>query len=90
MLTEREVSSTWRLQCLNRTLKKDEDNLSSRASSGRTRGAGFRLKGRRLDIKKEIRYKEDFFCTKGNETLAQALQRGGRCPIPGQARKGSE
>ena len=64
--------STWRS-----LVRKDGENLFSRACCDR--GNGFKLReGRfRLDIKEEFYYSED------GETLEQVVQRGGRCPIPG-------
>jgi len=68
-------------QYLKEAYKKDGDRLFSRACCSRTRGNGFKLKeGRfRLDMRKTIFYDE------GGETLELVTQRGGRCPIPGNA-----
>jgi len=63
-----------------------KDRLFSKACSDRTRRSSFKLKEGtfRLDIR------DKFFTGR----LAQAAQRGGRCPIPanvpGQAGRGSE
>jgi len=66
-------------QCLKEAYKKDRDKLFSRACSDRTKGKGFKLR--------ECRFREDirkkFFYNKGDETLEQVAQRGGRCPLPG-------
>ena len=70
-------------------VSKKEWGLLSRAWGDRTRWKSFKLKeGRfRLDVGKK------FFYNKGGEALAQVVQRGGRCSIPGDtpghARQGS-
>jgi len=51
-------------QCLKGAYEEDRDRLFSRACCNRTKGNGFKLRGRI-----QTRYKEEFFYTEGGETL---------------------
>jgi len=68
---------------------KENGKLFGRVYYGRTRINGFKLKR-----ETSIGHKEEVFCNKGGEALAQVAPKGGGCPSPwdsqGQAGLGSE
>ena len=74
-------------QYLKGSYRKEVDRLFSRVCCNKIRGNCFKLKC-------EILISDKVFYDKGDEALAQAIQRGGGCPIPGdtqdQAGWGSE